>query len=75
MIFWYSSPNELRQNPDVINSEEVKSKKENQEINVARAGSEVKLPVPSLLEPHLGVQKVITDLPKDCYKNIPGNIV
>ena len=53
MIFWYSSPNELRQNPDVINSEEVKSKKENQEINVARAGSEVKLPVPSLLEPHL----------------------
>ena len=43
MIFWYSSLNELRQNPDVINSEEAKSKKENQEINVARAGSEVKL--------------------------------
>ena len=77
MVFWYSSSNGLRQNPDVIYSAVAKSKKENQEINVVRAGSEMKLAHAFIVgvRRHLRVQKVIADLPKDCYKNVPGNIV
>ena len=77
MVFCYSSLKGLRQNPDVINSEVVKSKIENKEINVDWAGSEMKLACASTagIRPHLNIHKVITDLPKDCYQNVPGNIV
>ena len=38
------------QNPDVINNEVAKSKKENQELSVARAGSELRLICAVMLE-------------------------